>query len=163
MDLYLYQTPNDKKKVRKEKEEVARYGSVIFKEQTSLYHPTFIIQGLNIQEIPACNYAYFPKAGRYYFITDIKFLTGNTVQIDCECDVLYSFKDDILESKQRVIRCANSTYKNTLIPDTNYTIFGRKKLKKGNMTRTMMDGYSMDDSSVVLITSGDAGGESDGN
>ncbi len=42
------------------------------------------------------NYCYVAELGRYYFISDITLESGNAMIIHCECDVLMSFRDDIL-------------------------------------------------------------------
>lgn len=43
------------------------------------------------------NYAYIPELQRYYFITDIRPLTNVLWEIDMKCDVLMSFKEEILQ------------------------------------------------------------------
>lgn len=42
------------------------------------------------------NYCYVPELGRYYFINKIVLESGNAMIISCDCDVLMSFRDDIL-------------------------------------------------------------------
>lgn len=49
------------------------------------------------------NYAYLPEFGRYYFITSIS-VQGGITSIALECDVLESFKEDILNSYGLVTR-----------------------------------------------------------
>ena len=55
------------------------------------------------EDIPVYNYCYIPKSDRYYFITRMAEENGLT-RIDCHCDVLFSFKDDILSSSQYIER-----------------------------------------------------------
>lgn len=42
------------------------------------------------------NYCYISELGRYYFISSITLESGNAMIINCECDVLMSFRTSIL-------------------------------------------------------------------
>lgn len=44
------------------------------------------------------NYAFITEFNRYYFITDIKSIRNGIWEVSFLCDVLMSFKDDILDS-----------------------------------------------------------------
>ena len=52
------------------------------------------------------NYAYIPEFNRYYFIISIQILPNKIYELFLECDVLESFKDDILASKGLVTRAS---------------------------------------------------------
>lgn len=47
------------------------------------------------------NYAHIPYFLRYYFIRDIQSITYNVWELHLECDVLESYKTDILASKAK--------------------------------------------------------------
>jgi hypothetical protein len=49
-----------------------------------------------------CNYIYIPHFKRYYYITDITY-SQQCIIISAKCDVLMSFKSQILQSEQIVI------------------------------------------------------------
>lgn len=61
------------------------------------------------------NYMYVPEFQRYYFVTNITLESGNAMIIKCECDVLMSFKNDILNL--RAICFRNETDYNKYMPD----------------------------------------------
>lgn len=42
------------------------------------------------------NYAYVPEFNRYYFVSKITLESGNAMILSCDCDVLMSFRSDIL-------------------------------------------------------------------
>ena len=63
------------------------------------------------------NYCYVAELGRYYFISDITLESGNAMIIHCECDVLMSFRDDILALDAICIR--NEYDYNKYIQDAN--------------------------------------------
>ena len=51
-----------------------------------------------------CNYAYIEDLKRYYFIIDIQPFTDKLWVIDLKCDVLMSFKENILSLKAYIER-----------------------------------------------------------
>lgn len=70
--------------------------------------------------IPLFNYAYIADFGRYYFIDDVSWSQG-IWSLSMHVDVLGSFKEDIENSRQYVIRSASSS--NGYIPDTVYNTY----------------------------------------
>ena len=70
--------------------------------------------------IPLYNYAYIPDFQRYYFIDDISWSQGIWT-LTMHADVLASFKNDIMNSRQYVIRSASQS--NAYLPDTVYTTY----------------------------------------
>lgn len=81
--------------------------------------------------IKGINYAYVPELARYYFVGDSTLESGNTMIIPCECDVLMSFRSDIVNLKCVCLR--NQHKFNEYITDdlpssvkattTNYVMF----------------------------------------
>lgn len=82
--------------------------TVQLKEPTSVDHPTFIVTGNNF------HYNYGAWDGRYYFIKDIRSLQNNLSEIDCEIDVLATYKSAILSTTAYVLYDSTS---NTELPD----------------------------------------------
>ena len=76
---------------------------ILLKENCGMLTPTLII----VANIVNKNYVYIPLFARYYFITNITRLDNNRVEIACKCDVLMSFKDDILKLKVIATRSSN--------------------------------------------------------
>lgn len=50
------------------------------------------------------NYIYFNDLQRYYFINDAVLVNSKVVELNLSCDVLETFKDDILNSDARLFR-----------------------------------------------------------
>lgn len=67
------------------------------------------------------NYLYSSSLGRYYFVTDIRYLTGGRVEVDCLVDVLMSGNKagEIDDSEATIIRSGKRA---TDIPDSKYPI-----------------------------------------
>lgn len=73
-------------------------------ETLDFLHPSVLFNLTNdIETISKFNYMKIPKLNRYYYITKIS-TSGALIRIDGKCDVLYSHKKDILNSKQYVYR-----------------------------------------------------------
>ena len=79
-----------------------------------------------IEDIGKCNYFSIPKVDRYYFITDIVMLHGGRVAISGKVDPLMSFKTDILESTQLIVRQEKKT--NNYLIDTDIPLSSKKQI-----------------------------------
>lgn len=88
-------------------------------DNSSIIRPTLVLQ-YGTSEILDFNYAYIQTWGRYYFIDDIAVLEGGIYQLSMACDVLASFRTDILSSSQYVLRSA-SDHDRTVI-DNKYPV-----------------------------------------
>lgn len=64
------------------------------------------------------NYCYIAEFGRYYYITDITF-ANKTLIVSLHCDVLMSYRDDILSSVGHITRTTNRS--NKYLPDSFIT------------------------------------------
>ena len=84
------------------------YTSVFVKMKYQDMNVTNPIFMLKFNEYPAYNYIYVPSLHRYYFIDNIVIKTENTFEIQCSCDVLESFKDDILASVGHLTKSKNN-------------------------------------------------------
>lgn len=67
-----------------------------------LTHPTIFLAGIYSQ------YNYAKLLDRYYFITDIQFTINEGTIMYLEEDVLATYKDDILDTTQKVIYCSTN-------------------------------------------------------
>ena len=72
--------------------------SCTLKEDTSLLHPVFILQGADF------DVNYVSWGSRYYFVDDIVSIRNGVVELHCSVDPLASFKSTIGGSTQYVVR-----------------------------------------------------------
>ena len=111
-------TTNDNRKVSKSYTvNISNVACDIY-DSCDLYNPTLIIKS---NSVISSNYLYIPNFNRYYFIDKKNLDKAGITIIECECDVLMSFKNDILNSTQLIIRSAdtnNEKVKNSKITDT---------------------------------------------
>ena len=77
---------------------------VKFKDEVNIYNPTIV---LKYDDLIDFNYIYIDKFKRYYFIEDIEVFPNKIYSLSLKCDVLMSFKDDILNSYGNIARQTN--------------------------------------------------------
>lgn len=115
MNIILYRIsdpPNVVNKVLHDKNEIE---DVRFTEERYLdvVNPTVQLHSVSydsITDYSKYNYMYIPKFARYYYIDEITTVNA-IVEIKCRCDVLRSFKSDIIGSKQYISRSQTSNNK----------------------------------------------------
>lgn len=121
MHIVCYNFSNDKRKIDKNLTEVIRYENVRFFKDCSIVNPIIEVTNIaDIVDIDNINYIAIPRLGRKYFVTDTTISIGGSVIFSCHCDVLESFKEDILSTKQTIGRQENK--KNLWIPDESLPI-----------------------------------------
>ncbi len=90
------------------------------KIDNSILQPVLILKNYN-----SGNYCYIEKFKRYYYITDIKLLTGGLYQLQLEVDVLMTYKDIIMTnpiSTSKIVKIPNDVDFNGLYDFTQYLI-----------------------------------------
>lgn len=101
------------------------------------------------ENIADCNYCYNAKTRRYYFINSITMLDGERMRVTCTCDVLMSFKNQLLNNGGIVSK--QSEKANYYLNDSNYTIESRKKITTHKFP---LEHFSTSGSYVVKILGG---------
>lgn len=120
MNINLYNISDNPIKVKKsaDKDGGLLIENVRFKDDDSLnvLNPTLVLNlTTEISDSFKYNYVYIPKTTRFYYITNVSTEGGLTI-IETKVDVLYSFMNDILNSKQYILRQENK-YKNPYLMD----------------------------------------------
>lgn len=144
MEIILYINSSEKQAINKTLSlALTLTGSL--RGESSVINPSFQIQYGNPTSF---NYCYIPLFGRYYFINNITSVRNNIWRIDCEVDVLMSFRTQILNLDVIVSDSTNE---------------GSEPYFTGNVwqttvkTKTDIINFSnglLDDGEYILITSG---------
>lgn len=92
MNVTFYNNLSNHNVVYKRLEEINTL-SFTFKENSNIINPSLILKNYK-----GGNYCYIEDLGRYYHIKDIDLLSNGLVKINCEIDVLMSYKEDIINS-----------------------------------------------------------------
>lgn len=142
MLLKLYNTDSETNRINKVLTDEAEF-DVRLKDKSSVVNPVILLKS---ETYISFNYAYIPKFQRYYFVDDISVFPNKMYLLTLRCDVLTSFKDDILKSYARIVEQTNSN----AYYDSNLKSEVRKEVD------TYMSDVSFDltADSMVLVTIG---------
>ena len=142
MLLKLYNTNSETNRINKVLTDETEF-DVRLKDKSSVVNPVLLLKS---ETYISFNYAYIPKFQRYYFVDDISVYPNKMYILTLRCDVLTSFKDDILKSYARIIEQTNSN----AYYDSNLKSEVRKEVD------TYMSNVSFDltADSMVLVTIG---------
>lgn len=102
MELRLYKTTDDDNVINKDLEFIKSM-DINLKDTTDVSNPNLRLK-LNIDDIGTFNYAEINTFNRKYFMRDIQNLNNDIWLVVLECDVLETFKDDILNSNAQYLR-----------------------------------------------------------
>ena len=117
---------------------------VLLKTPTSLHTPTFTIKATSF------DYNYIKWNERYYFVTDVVSRNNEIWEISAICDVLATYKADIIGSTQFV---SYSSHKSSIwLPDTRIPV-----LKNATVARSTGALSLFDDGFFVLSVVGQTG------
>jgi hypothetical protein len=121
MQMFLYKTTDENNVINKEITDLKEV-DIKFKDSTDIRTPIVV---LHSDEYIDFNYCYIPTFHRYYFINNVTVNPNKIYTLDLICDVLETYKEDILKSYATVIRTDNG---NGYIDD-DYTKEVRKDVK----------------------------------
>ena len=110
MKIVLYSMTSDKRKIGKTKAKLFELDNVIIKQSTSAIEPTFVVskqKGKNIPSMYRVNYLFSYATKKYYFVSDIRWVTGSCLELICVEDVLESYKNNILSLTTLIERQEN--------------------------------------------------------
>lgn len=98
MELILYQTQDNENVINKKLTEVTRF-NITMKQDIDIVEPILLLNDKGIYRFNECNYCYIEEFKRYYFIRSVESVTKTVWKLYLDCDVLESFKTDILNSQ----------------------------------------------------------------
>lgn len=94
------------------------------RESCSMTRPTVTCE---FSDVPKFNYVYIPSMRRFYFVTEITFVSKNIYEVSLRVDVLMSYRNQIKSLKGIVAR--NEFDFNNLIEDNNRSIEKTKSVE----------------------------------
>lgn len=140
MKMYLYHV-NDAENVINKTLVNGLEIDINLKASVDIVNPEIVLNG----DFRGYNYAHLPDLNRYYFIERIEQLNLKLVKLNLSCDVLETYKADILNSNARFKRnIKNGDYQNISIDYSNQTI----------STNYNSDGVPMNGNTMIISTIG---------
>lgn len=92
------------------------YNCYLLDQDTNLYNPRVVIRNVNESIRKFKNYALIQDFARYYFIVDKKIINKNEMELVLECDVLATYRSDIIGYSGQLARCsADSRYNENVV------------------------------------------------
>ena len=131
MELKLY-TVNDGDNVINKTMTLKDTMEINLKRDVDIINPRLIL----IPNLPTgfsgINYAEIPLLNRFYFVDSITNISSTLWQLDLSCDVLETYKSDILASKARLYRNLKAgDYFNTALESSHLTTVAKYVSNKG--------------------------------
>ena len=115
MKIEFYKNSSEKNKIGKFLSSVLTLNGNL-RDECSITSPSILVEATSLVDY---NYCYIPEFKRYYFISDITSVRNNLWRVSLKCDVLESFKKDILNLSCIVDKQQNQSYSNN-IDDGSY-------------------------------------------
>ena len=144
MEMKLYQTLDSNNVINKDK--TLKYTTNInLKDRTEIINPAIILNDKGTMNFKECNYCYLADFQRYYFIRSLDNVNSHIWSLSLECDVLESFKDDILNSSAEI----NRTIKNGDYVNVNDVTDLRKEIDIFESNQSFTEGKN-----IILSTIG---------
>lgn len=133
MNIILYKNASDNNTIGKLLSGAVTLSGVL-RDESSVISPSFrVASNTNLAQY---NYAYNESFGRYYFINGITVERTGVWSLDLECDVLESFKTEIL-SNSAIIERQENEY-NLYFSDPEWKVYENDRV----MTRAFPSGFS---------------------
>ena len=133
MELKLY-TVNDGKNVINKSMTLKTTMEINLKRDVDIINPRLIL--ILIPNLPTgfsgINYAEIPELNRFYFVDSITNISATLCQLDLSCDVLETYKADILASNARFYRNLKAgDYFDTALESSHITTVAKYASNKG--------------------------------
>lgn len=116
------------------------------RNETDVINPIIRFTG-DVSAVTNCNYLTIPAFNRNYFITDIKILNTEYYEISCHCDVLMSFKSEILTNGGIITK--NEKLYNAYINDGFFMV------QQDQLLYVKMFPNEINDDNYILVVAGD--------
>lgn len=116
MEIIFYNNTSDCKVVNKSLTEVVTLSGNL-RSKINVRTPQIDVE--YSEELLTCNYCYIELFKRYYYIDSISVEYTGIATINLTCDVLMSFKDEILKSTGHFVRSENFNEYNADFPITD--------------------------------------------
>lgn len=115
MTVNLYRTSSDPRMLSKALTDAGSYNCKPYRD-ASVTTPQIILR-VNSADLAGVNYMYIPDFGRYYWVTDVTFLTGGRAVVSGTVDVLMTYAGGIRGLRVNIDRAQGQT--ENYIPDTS--------------------------------------------
>lgn len=145
MEIELYYNQSDYRYINKNIE----FGEVIngtLKDATSVMSPVVVTDS---NAILRYNYVYIPEFRRYYEVTEITSVRTGLWEVSMKCDVLMSFRGDIMRTQVIIDKQSQYVNSDLYIDDGTYVAENKMFTSVLNFPAGFLDNPN-----IILITAG---------
>lgn len=147
LQFMLYQNASSNERIDKSLTHLHTYSTLTLKEPTSIQSPTLRLSAGDTN-LKKGNYGYIPKFDRFYYVTDVRSVPGGLWEVDLKCDVLMSFRDDIIDNTV-LFNHSEGNY-NLYLNDGTLQVDSRPRVK----LKAFPNHFGDSDGTYVLIMAG---------
>lgn len=151
MEIRLYHTTSPDNRMEK----YLTNSSVMqgnLRDTSNVVNPTILVERNLTQLSGLYNYAYIPEFNRYYFITEMESYRNNFVLLSLSVDVLYSFRNQILNNVAIIDKAQQTEFSNMYYDDGSFITEARDFYT----VKSFENGFN-DNGEFILITAGGGG------
>ena len=144
MKITLYNTTSEAERVTKDLSLLTEVNDAKITSGVDLLSAKVILKRDIVPDVNAINYVYIDSFKRYYFATVT--IENGFIILSCEVDVLYTYKNEILNLSATVTR--NENKKNGYLVDKDYEVFAYEQV----VCKSFPNGLTSN--SIILMTVG---------
>lgn len=104
--IAIQRTTSEKNRLTKSLTTIATLTGTL-KNETSIIDPVIIVEG-NLSDYVSCNYCTITSFGRSYFVTNIRSVRNNLIELTCHVDVLSTYAAAIRANRAIIKRQENN-------------------------------------------------------
>lgn len=121
--IVTYWNTSDNNYVNKNITQVASIQGTL-RNETEVVDPTIIME---VDHPNKFNYLYIQEFARYYYVRSIRSLRNNLIEVSAHCDVLMTYKAQLLELECVINR--NTHDYNVYLPDDQFSALGYERVQ----------------------------------
>lgn len=145
MQINFYKNYSEKNKIGKSLSSGLTLNGNL-RDECSITSPSILVEATSLVDY---NYCYIHEFKRYYFISDITSVRNNLWRVSLKCDVLESFKSDILNSSCIIDKQSSDGKSNSLFDDGSYI----NEIDTFNEVANFQSGFN-ESGEFILLTAG---------
>lgn len=122
------------------------------RDGTSIINPVIQFRINDISDLKTCNYMTIPAFNRKYFVTDIKSIRNNIVEVSAHVDVLETYKNEIDDNTAIIARSSQKDFYNTYLDDNLLATYQDSYVVSYNFPQK----FAKSDNNLILCVAGAA-------
>jgi hypothetical protein len=104
MNLKLYKINDDENVINKNIPADYLTFDITLRNDFDINNPILLLSNPLTDSVEDYNYCFLTDLNRYYFVDNIGLVNKSIIKLNCTCDVLETYKADILASKAQFMR-----------------------------------------------------------